>query len=65
MNNKNTIQKFDVTKKEDWWKFNPNQSFVNLYETELIGQEFVHQGHPACEFDELYCQQNVVVVHLS
>ena len=65
MNQQAKIPKLDFTKEEDLWKFNPNQSFVRLYETQTPGQGLIHQEHPACEYNEVCSQQHGIVVHLK
>ena len=65
MNNKSQIPKIDLTKEKDILKFNPDNSFARIYETKLVGQGFVHEGHPACEYKEVFCQQHLIAVHLK
>ena len=65
MNNKNKIPKLDFTKEEDFLKTFYNPYFTKIYETNLLGQGLIHNGHSACEYNEVFCQQNFIVVHLK
>ena len=54
----------NLTKKEDWFKVT-DLDFIKVYETELMGRGMIHEGHPACEYNECSYQQHGIVVHLK
>ena len=59
------LSSIDLTKQGCLEKTYPKQSFVNVYQTKLAGQEIIHGGHDACEYKEHSYQQHSIVVHLK
>lgn len=62
--NKKAILSVNFTKEKDIYKVSPDHSFVNVYDTKILGQGLIHLRHPDCEFNEAYIQQHGIVVHL-